>query len=170
MNTHDIELPPLPVGTTSPMIYGAYYCASNMQDYARTAIVADRQRGTAKQRYAAAMNGCNETDPIERLRFYCSLAMSGQDWIDVEPFFDAVIADRKRMGEPVVIQQEVIETLEMILAADWRKWEELASPDEFVRWAKSRANYALSIINEAPQPAEPSAGAMTTTGKASVEI
>lgn len=56
---------------------------------------------------------------------------------------------------PVDIRQEVIETLEMILAADWRKWEELASPDEFVRRAKSRANYALSIINEAPQPAEP---------------
>lgn len=56
---------------------------------------------------------------------------------------------------PVDIRQEVIETLEMILAADWRKWEELASPDEFVRWAKSRANYALSIINEDPQPADP---------------
>lgn len=58
-------------------------------------------------------------------------------------------------GELVDIRQEVIETLEMILAADWRKWEELASPDEFVRWAKSRANYALSIINDAPQPTEP---------------
>lgn len=30
--------------------------------------------------------------PIERLRFFCCLAMSGQDWQDVEPFFDAVVA------------------------------------------------------------------------------
>lgn len=29
-------------------------------------------------------------DPIERLRFFCSLAMSGQDWLDVEPLFEAV--------------------------------------------------------------------------------
>lgn len=31
-------------------------------------------------------------DPIERLRFFCSCAMSGQDWLDVEPFFDALTA------------------------------------------------------------------------------
>ena len=30
--------------------------------------------------------------PLERLRFFCSLAMSGQDWLDVEPFFQAVEA------------------------------------------------------------------------------
>jgi len=34
--------------------------------------------------------------------------------------------------------------LRHIVAADWRGWHELASPDEFVRWAKSRANHALS--------------------------
>jgi hypothetical protein len=36
------------------------------------------------------------------------------------------------------------ETLEGIANADWRNWEELASPDEFVRWAKSRAQHALT--------------------------
>lgn len=36
------------------------------------------------------------------------------------------------------------ETLEGIANADWRNWEELASPDEFVRWAKSRAKHALT--------------------------
>ena len=34
-------------------------------------------------------------------------------------------------------------TLNGIVDADWRTWQELASPDEFVRWAKSRANHAL---------------------------
>lgn len=44
MTKKDIELPPLPVGTTSPIIHGAYYCATDMQDYARDAIQADRQQ------------------------------------------------------------------------------------------------------------------------------
>ena len=35
------------------------------------------------------------------------------------------------------------ETLQGIARADWRKWEELARPIEFVRWAQSRANHAL---------------------------
>lgn len=35
------------------------------------------------------------------------------------------------------------ETLQGIVDADWRKWQELASPEEFVRWAKARANHAL---------------------------
>lgn len=31
-------------------------------------------------------------DPIERLRYFCSLSMNGQDWLDVEPLFDALTA------------------------------------------------------------------------------
>jgi hypothetical protein len=34
-----------------------------------------------------------EDDPLERLRFFCSLAMNRQDWLDVEPFFDDVQND-----------------------------------------------------------------------------
>lgn len=39
---------------------------------------------------------------------------------------------------------EMLETLEAIRNAEWRDWEELASPEEFVRWAKSRANHAIA--------------------------
>ena len=35
-------------------------------------------------------------------------------------------------------------TLRGIVEADWRKWEELAHAEEFVRWAKSRAAHALA--------------------------
>jgi len=42
-----------------------------------------------------------------------------------------------------------LETLAGIADADWRKWEELAAPEEFVRWAKSRANHSANIIREA---------------------
>jgi hypothetical protein len=33
-----------------------------------------------------------DANPVERLRAFCSLAMNGQDWLDVEPFFDALVA------------------------------------------------------------------------------
>ena len=48
--------------------------------------------------------------------------------------------------------EQLRETLEGILNADWRQWEELASPDEFVRWAKSRANQALTHNNPGNAP------------------
>ena len=44
---------------------------------------------TALERFYECQ-GDEENDPLERLRFFCSLAMNGQDWIDVEPFFDDV--------------------------------------------------------------------------------
>ena len=40
------------------------------------------------------------------------------------------------------------ETLAGIVSADYRKWEELANAEEFVRWAKSRANHALAAIDK----------------------
>lgn len=52
---------------------------------------------TAKARFDKA-GGYEEPDPIERLRFFCSKAMSGQDWFDVEQFFDEVIAERDTLA------------------------------------------------------------------------
>lgn len=51
---------------------------------------------------------------------------------------------RKRVRELEAQVTVLRETLQGIADADWRKWEELASPDEFVRWAKSRASHALT--------------------------
>lgn len=66
------------------------------------------QQTTAKQRYDAAMLPGEEQSAIERLRFFCSLAMSGQDWIDAEPFFDALAAPRQpgEMGAGVQDERE----------------------------------------------------------------
>lgn len=44
---------------------------------------------SALQRFVEC-GGYEEEDPIERLRFFCSLSMSGQDWIDVEQFIDDI--------------------------------------------------------------------------------
>lgn len=43
---------------------------------------------TAKQKYDNHMKGLVEPSAIERLRFFCSLSMSGQDWLDAEQFFN----------------------------------------------------------------------------------
>lgn len=44
----------------------------------------------------AECKGYDENNPIERLRFYCSLAMTGRDWLDVEQFFDALKASQDK--------------------------------------------------------------------------
>ncbi len=80
----------------------------------------------------------------------------------IDTLKDSIIAELsgvRAQADARQVSAEAVETLEMIVAADWRKWEELASPDEFVRWAKSRAAYALEKINTAP-PAE-SAGVLS---------
>lgn len=45
--------------------------------------------------YRELMDGCeDELDAIENLRLFCSLAMSGQDWLDVEQFFITIVKQR----------------------------------------------------------------------------
>ena len=48
-------------------------------------------------------------------------------------------------GDPVKAVERMRDTLRGICDADWRRWEEPASPDEFVRWAKARASHALRV-------------------------
>jgi len=42
-----------------------------------------------------------------------------------------------------------LETCKGIVDSDWRKWEELASPEEYERWSKSRANHTAVNIRAA---------------------
>ncbi len=60
-------------------------------------------------------------------------------------YVEAASVDAPNIIERQAAQIEMMRsTLHGIVDADWRKWEELASPEEFVRWAKSRANHVLS--------------------------
>ena len=68
-------------------------------------------KANAKEKYDKFMAECEEPDPIERLRFFCSLAMGGKNWIDVEKFFDDLIAERK------AIRAEALE--EAAKVCDW---------------------------------------------------
>jgi hypothetical protein len=61
------------------------------QKAAPNAVEKMLEKQTAKEQFDE-LGGAAEPDPLERLRFYCSLAMTGQAWLDVEPFFDDVQA------------------------------------------------------------------------------
>jgi hypothetical protein len=43
---------------------------------------------SAQQQYDRFMSEGDERSPVERLRFFLSLALKGQDWLDVESFLD----------------------------------------------------------------------------------
>jgi len=80
-----------------------YECALRECDRL-TALIAPKP--PALVRYHDDMAGCDpEDNPLERLRFFCSLAMAGQDWIDVEPFFNDVT---ERLGPQRVLTAEEV--------------------------------------------------------------
>jgi hypothetical protein len=63
------------------------------------------QAETSKQKFDRLWEFEPGYDPVEALRFFCSLAMSGQDWLDVEPLFDALTA----APQPEPSQQQTAE-------------------------------------------------------------
>lgn len=143
MKDQTIELPPLFLPGAS-----GGYTKEEMQLYAREAVEAYQQGGNAKHQYEKAIKGSEELDPIERLRFFCSIAMRAQDWLDVEPFFDALIADRQRRGEPVgYIAQNAI---------DWiTAPERSVSANMHFAIYKTPTEQEIVAIYTAPQPAAP---------------
>ena len=76
----------------------AWFCRAALAQQASTpaavsepaAPVDARNALTAKQRFDVLWEFEDGHDPVKRLRFFCSLAMNGQDWCDVESFFDAI--------------------------------------------------------------------------------
>ena len=69
------------------------------------------------------------------------------------PVTGCAAAELRRLHK---VNQELLEALtviqsqfESIASANWRKWEELASPEEFERWAKSRAAHMASLARAA---------------------
>jgi len=48
------------------------------------------EKGPALSAYNEIAATDDPGSPLERLRFFCSLAMRPQDWLDVKPFFDAL--------------------------------------------------------------------------------
>jgi hypothetical protein len=66
---------------------------------------------TTLEHYTSVMEGCEEHDPIERLRFFLSLALTGQDWIDVEQFIDGVSQQLAEREKQIVMLRYAVEAL-----------------------------------------------------------
>lgn len=60
-------------------------------------------KANAKQQYDEAATDDPIADPVERLRFFCSLGLHPQAWLDVEPFFDDVIAEVEATDPDIVL-------------------------------------------------------------------
>lgn len=52
-------------------------------------------------------DGAEPEEPIERLRFFCAQAMSSQDWLDVEPFFEALEAPVEHLASVEALRELV---------------------------------------------------------------
>jgi len=65
---------------------------------------------TALERYEEITKENGGDTPLENLRFFCSLAMNGQDWLDVERFIDEV----ENQSTPNAAIRELIEEAEKI--------------------------------------------------------
>lgn len=68
-----------------------------------SATIQAAPEGTAMQRYKEC-SGDDEPSALERLRFFCSLALNGRDWLDSEKFFADLAAT---IQEPVMVAEPV---------------------------------------------------------------
>lgn len=73
-------------------------------------LTAECASGSALERFAASA-GHAEPDPVERLRFFCSLAMDARDWFDAEPFFDDVLAAATSAADHLAAGRELVQQL-----------------------------------------------------------
>jgi hypothetical protein len=110
----------------------------------------ERAEKSAKQQYDASGCAEEEPDPIERLRFFCSLAMNGQDWIDVEPFFDAITPERADAGKDAALYEAA-----RLLAS--RLPTGLALASYFAAEELNALRAILAANKEPPERAEPRA-------------
>jgi hypothetical protein len=69
-------------------------------------VVALSTQPTALERYNAN-DSISKESPLERLRYFCSHAMNGQDWLDAGPFFDA-LEHTKEQEEPALPQERTL--------------------------------------------------------------
>jgi hypothetical protein len=86
--------------------------------------MSDTPKETALQKYSRFMAQSDEPSPIERLRFFCSLAMDSQDWLDVENLFSAVERERDALRKDA-------ERYRFIRKKAWFDWDAVVLPKDF---------------------------------------
>lgn len=102
------------------------------------------------RRIVAAWNACTgmSTEDLEEMRLCSGYAKKIESLIEQRDRLSAINAE-------LLEALKVVQThLEAIVASDWRKWEELATPEEFERWVKSRANHMAVLAGAAISKAQ----------------
>jgi len=99
---------------------------------------------SALERYNRAMEGELEGQPVERLRFFLSLALTGQDWLDVEQFIDGISQELVTRAD--LVEARIRKAVEAECAAKQAKIDMLMleyCPDEMTKeqideWARNQ--------------------------------
>ena len=137
----------------------ACYADLKMSDGAYIANFVEQLWQAWKARAAIAAQGQGESKPFGYVsRDVTAFRIGTPQWQftkhRVEPHgcIEAMPVYTAPPASPAGVPDVLRETLQKILAADPRKWEELSEPEsEFERWAKARARYALSAAPSAPE-------------------
>ena len=85
--------------------------------------------GKTLELYNECMEGEEESNPVERLRFFCSLIAIGDDWLDIEPFFDDVQAEIDAKDEAIAGLEGNINTLKHTLDDVLSNWKRGVATD-----------------------------------------
>lgn len=112
----------------------------------------------AKQEYEKHMDGCDEPEALERLRFFCSLGLRGQDWLDVEPFFDDMKAQIAARDARIARREaELVSARSIEREACAKLIEPKNDPSDWTEYAKIQAECAARIRGRTELEAELSA-------------
>jgi hypothetical protein len=63
---------------------------------------------TALEQYTQITKDELKMSPIEQLRFFLSLGLDGQDWLDVEPFIEAVVQQLSDSQKQVTLLRDTL--------------------------------------------------------------
>ena len=99
---------------------------------------------TALEKYNALDIDLSEPDPIERLRFFLSLSLKGQDWLDVEKFIDDLqIPDGYKLGDIVSPSKSVCDKWPVWKPTDLLKIVGIEYKSRITRIVSDEINYTM---------------------------
>jgi len=125
---------------------------------ARPVFSESTKKPSALEQYNTAMEGQEDDTPIENLRFFLSIALDKQDWVDVEPFIDdlaaaeaeleARIEQADRLPLPVDFEgKPEDDTLDRMLVGRATEGDQMVIYN-YVRWLEGRYSAARRMLGD----------------------